>query len=827
MQPLEPTFIAGSSAGLVLDRKPYLLPDQAYQTLENAYVWRDRVKKREGLQLVGRLRRLFSASSLGNSGASPWSFNIYSTIVPPIVPEANAEIDAGSVVITIQAGPDIILIDNGDGTLDTSPISGVTGIINYMTGDVTITGGPGATPTIITFGYFPGLPAMGIFQQEESEINEERTIFFDTVYAYIWNGAAFQEFIPGTIWSGTDADFFWCTNYRGSTEDVRLFFATNNVVNAANPIRYTDNAAAAWTSFIPAVSATNFLFQARILIPYYGRLLALNTWEGTLVGNAVNFFNRCRFSQIGSPIAADAWRSDLFGKGGFIDAPTNEEIVGVTFFKNTLIVGFERSTWQLRYVGEYGLPFIWERISSDFGTESTFSPVLFDQGVLSVGDRAIIASTAVNVDRIDSQIPDIVFSFQNAQNGVSRVQGIRDFKRELVFWCYPEYNDMGDNNPKFPNKVLLYNYKNQTYAIFRDNVTCFGTFQDDNAFVTWGREDIFWGDEDILWADPDSQSQFPFVVSGNQQGFIHLYGYVSPDDPSLAITAVDLTTTPVQLTVPEHNLFQGEIIYLSGMLFDPDDPELNDQIYSVVEIDQNTIGLAQWNGINYGYVTSATISDYIGNGRITLFPKLRAQTKDFNPYQTQGKQLKISYIDFLTDATPSTAMTVKLNLNSSSMQGNLDVGNQEVETSLTGFGYITNATQTNPCQITSAGHSLQTGDQIIITQVLGMIQLNNISFTITVIDNDNFTLDGIDSSGFTAYVKGGKWVDQDSKFFVAAKSGYTDYCWHRFYATEVGQYINIEMTYDDVLMNDIDTHRQTWILNALALYTRPAGKIVF
>lgn len=824
MQPLQPTFIAGSSAGLVLDRKPYLLPDQAYQTLENAYVWRERVKKREGLQLVGRLRRLFTNSSLGNSGASPWTFNIYSTLVPPIVPEAHAEIEAGSVIITVGV---IVFTDQSDGTL-TSVTVGNSGIINYITGNVTLihTAGAGVA-TIITFGYFPALPVMGIFQQDESQVNEERTVFFDTVYAYVWNGSAFEEFIPGTIWSGTDADFFWCTNYRGSTEDVRLFFATNNVINAANPIRYTDTAAAAWTSLIPAITATKFLFQARILIPYYGRLLAFNTWEGTLIGNALNFFNRCRYSQIGSPIDPDAWRTDIFGKGGFIDAPTNEEIVGVTFFKNTLIVGFERSTWQLRYVGEYGIPFLWERISSDFGTESTFSPVLFDQGVLSVGDRAITASTAVNVDRNDPQIPDIVFSFQNAQNGVSRVHAVRDFKRELVFWCYPEYDDMGENNPKFPNKVLVYNYKNQSYAIFRDNVTCFGTFQNENAFVTWGREDIFWDDEVTTWNDPDSQSQFPFVVSGNQQGFIHLYGYVSLDEPSLAITAVNLTTNPIRLTVPEHNLFQGEIIFLSGLLFTPDDPELNDQIYSVVEIDQNTIGLAQWNGTNYGYVTSSTISTYIGNGKVTLFPKLRVQTKDFNPYQAQGKQLKISHIDFLTDATPSTAMTVKLYLNSSTMQGNIDVGNQEVETSLTGFGYITNATQANPCQITSVGHSLQTGAQIVISEIQGMIQLNDIIFTITVVDDDNFTLDGIDSTGFTAYTKGGKWVDQNSKFFAAAQAGFTDYCWHRFYATEVGQYISIEMTYDDVLMNDIETHEQTWVLNALALYTRPGGKIIF
>src|SRR5690606_26538519 len=200
-------------------------------------------------------------------------------------------------------------------------------------------------------------------------------------YAYIWNGTSFQEFIAGTTWDATNSDFFWSTNYRGINPQDRLFFTTNFLNTTANPMRYTDGST--WTTFAPAVSATNFLFQARILIPYFGRLLAFNVWEGPDVATSVNIFNRCRFSQLGSPVAADAWRSDQFGKGGFIDAPTNEQIISATFLNNTLIVFFEKTTWQLRYVGEYGLPFIWERIASDFGSESTFSPILFNRNILA------------------------------------------------------------------------------------------------------------------------------------------------------------------------------------------------------------------------------------------------------------------------------------------------------------------------------------------------------------------------------------------------------------------------------------------------------------
>lgn len=87
-----PLYIKKPETGLVQSRQDFILPDDAYPILENAYVWRERIKRRQGLATVGRLRRKFTAASLGNSGASPWSFNIYSTLVPPIVPETNAQI---------------------------------------------------------------------------------------------------------------------------------------------------------------------------------------------------------------------------------------------------------------------------------------------------------------------------------------------------------------------------------------------------------------------------------------------------------------------------------------------------------------------------------------------------------------------------------------------------------------------------------------------------------------------------------------------------------------------------------------------------------------
>lgn len=677
MQPLKPIYIAGSSAGLEEDKKPYLFTDQAFQQLNNAYAWRERTKKREGNRLLDRLRRVLTGQALGNTnGAGVFSGNI-KTILSL---ETNAEIEAqGSPALTVHVGVQNFT-ETSPGILSNGGAG--TGTINYVTGALTINTNPvlAATPVTIDFSYFPGLPVMGIFQKEEANINDEDTVFFDTKYAYIWN-SGFAELAAGTTWDGGDADFFWAANYRGTSASDRLFFVTNNFNSATVPMRYYNGA---WNAFTPQVDATpTFLLQAKILIPYYGRLLALNTQEGAALGGGSNFFNRCRFSQIGSPIAADAWRSDQFGKGGFIDAPTNEAIISAAFYKNTLIVFFERSTWQLRYVGEYGLPFLWERISSDFGSESKSSPVTFDEGVLAVGDKAIVTSSGVNVQRIDSIIPDFVFNIRNANNGIDRVCGVRDYERELVYWtiCDSEVSN------KFPSQILVYNYRNNTFATFRDNITFFGTFQPPLA-ITWGRFDIFWNDPQVFWADPQSQTQFPFIVSGNQQGFIHYYNIQGIDESSLFIQAINIGVTPVQLTIPNHNLLDGDIIRVTDVTYTTS-TDLNDQFYLVQVVDVNTIALLKWNGSIYANVTSASVGTYIGLGKVSLHPKLYVVTKDFNPYQAQGNQMKLSYIDFLLDATESASMTVQLLVNNSpAVIGNLLVGNTHVESSLTTPYYV-------------------------------------------------------------------------------------------------------------------------------------------
>jgi hypothetical protein len=67
---------------------------------------------------------------------------------------------------------------------------------------------------------------------------------------------------------------------------------------------------------------------------------------------------------------------------------------------------------------------------------------------------------------------------------------------------------------------------------------------------------------------------------------------------------------------------------------------------------------------------------------------------------------------------------------------------------------ITAITKANPGQVTATAHGFATGDKIYISGVSGMTQVNNLYFTITLVDADNFTI-GVNTSGYSTYTSGG------------------------------------------------------------------------
>jgi hypothetical protein len=683
----QPFYIANydENGGLDQHYESFLIPEKAFPVLEDAYAWRGRIKRRMGFSHLGRLRRVLTIAAMGNissAGAGTFDFNIF-TGMGILATEPYAQLQPGTALapITINIGAPISqdLVDNtGTGTMTVVGIGSITAAtISYATGIVSITfsGAIGVSAATITGAYFPGLPVMGLPRQETDLINQELLIAFDTKYAYRLNLGQFER-LGTAAWNGSDSDFFWCTNYYRNTTG-KLLWATNFHRGAVNdPIYYWDTAV--WTAFRPILRADNqvnpaMLLQARVLLPYKDHLIALNTWEGNdTLGTGTQFTNRIRFSWNGDPtiigtlsvapaplawVTTGAWADDIPGYGGYLDLPTAEQIITAEFIKDTLIVKCERSSWKLIPTGNKALPFLAEKINTELGAESTFSMVPFDRGVFTVGNYGITTDDSVNVTRIDQKIPDTVFDFNNDNDGTKRVHGLRDYPNELVYWTYPS----SDTTAKFPNKMLVFNYRNDTYSIFNDSFTCLGYYQRtsdltwaDLTYLTWEE----WIDK---WNSGAAQSEYPDIVAGNQQGFVSVLNQDVYNDASLAITIIDSGASPAIFTVPAHNLQTGQFVEVTGVISGavPDyATALNGIIFQVNKLTDNTFNLLDplGNLVDFAGVAGT----YIGEGKLTVLNNINITTKIFAPFYEVGGQARLAYIDFLFDRTDNGALTANV-----------------------------------------------------------------------------------------------------------------------------------------------------------------------
>jgi hypothetical protein len=75
------------------------------------------------------------------------------------------------------------------------------------------------------------------------------------------------------------------------------------------------------------------------------------------------------------------------------------------------------------------------------------------------------------------------------------------------------------------------------------------------------------------------------------------------------------------------------------------------------------------------------------------------------------------------------------------------------ELNLTGRA-VTAISAANPGVVTCVAHEFQQNDEVVISKVRGMTELNGVTVVVTPIDADHFSI-GIDTSAYTAYAGGG------------------------------------------------------------------------
>lgn len=255
------TIVVGPiDKGLRTDRTPFVIDNDSFPKLINAFQWRGRIKRKRGVTLLNRLQRFFNSAN--PSYGSITSFVLVAgagNLLTAFSLQANGNIVPGSVHLTDTTTGNVYTDPGANGILVGAPAG--SGTINYATGAITIVGGAGDTITTVSFLYYPDLPVMGLEDLVLDATQFPETLAFDTKYSYniqtfmpygIYDVSFYKNPITGTYvgytektnvtrtsWNGQNYQQFWTTNYQGAlwaTNGINVPFAITNIGMQYKPI---------------------------------------------------------------------------------------------------------------------------------------------------------------------------------------------------------------------------------------------------------------------------------------------------------------------------------------------------------------------------------------------------------------------------------------------------------------------------------------------------------------------------------------------------------------------------------------------------------------
>jgi hypothetical protein len=301
------------------------------------------------------------------------------------------------------------------------------------------------------------------------------------------------------------------------------------------------------------------------------------------------------------------WFEDVVGYGDAVSAGYVQPIISVAPNHDALIMGFGSRQTKLLYTNNDLSPFEFYVVNSELGTESTFSSILFDEGVLSVGSRGIISANQNGANRIDLDIPDQVFQINLIDNGAERTTAARDYINE---WVYLTYND--NSVPyDFPTQTLLYNYRDNTWAIFKECYTSYGQFHRSTG-ETWATlpASRTWENWTTPWNAGGSTLLQPEVIGGNQQGYVLAREESTNEGVSLSIKNISFPATITGATQANPCVLTCTSQFIVGQNVTISDvggmTELNGNTYEILAVTTTTVTINVDSSLFTLYTTGGT-----------------------------------------------------------------------------------------------------------------------------------------------------------------------------------------------------------------------------
>ncbi len=435
----QPFLISAFRTSLDQSLEPWILPQDAFQTIINAFIHDGVVSKRAGTQIFGYMVYASTATAKIITNADPGQIS---------VDDPTGLSDGDWFQIRSAAG----MTEINNQTYQIANIVGPTFDIQDIYGNPIDTTAFGVYVGGGSLFVVPKLPIMGIRTFIDTA-NAMQLLIFDTRRAAKYNSGTgvFDPLDIADIFAGTASSFISSAAF-GKTQSfgTSTFYFTNfngDTSLSISPMRlYTTGAVT--TTFIPDTTPTlgtrNYVIASQFIFSIRQRLLLLNTVESDTLpagvpptGTGTNYAQRMRWSRANNPAATGSnWDEVTPGNGGFVDAPTSEVIIGAKQLQDLIIVQFTNSLWAIEPTADPALPFRWTKINSYRACDAPYANIGHDRYIISFGKRGIVACDRVEVKRIDNKIELFMFNEINA-DFITRMYSERNYNNRRSWTLYP------------------------------------------------------------------------------------------------------------------------------------------------------------------------------------------------------------------------------------------------------------------------------------------------------------------------------------------------------------------------------------------------------
>ena len=364
----------------------------------------------------------------------------------------------------------------------------------------------------------------------------------------------------------------------------------------------------------------------------------------TWFGERLNFFvpqtTVATYNQgvLYSAIRDASGNGDKFNSAGagLLEADTYELMKSALVLGDIMIMNFQRSSWTLKKTRDAFNPYLTQRVPSVLGTDAGFSAVNWNYEIKSLGKPGMVTTDGRQSDRFDNRLPRFTQDDVEQKNFELTYGG---FDRENEQFLFAYRSNTSTLASVTQDEVLVYNYKEKTFAMNTQRFSCFGQTDqgmdlvwndiDETQNPAWARMD----ETEDIWNKIGIDFSTQKTLAGDNLGFVYQINK-DYDDYFVNISAITIAASAV-VTVDESAFQIGDRL-----------------IFANVE------GMTEINGL-IGIVTAAALTSvtvnidssfftaYTTGGTVSKTIDFEAKLEPFNPYRSEGMKCYVSHVEFL------------------------------------------------------------------------------------------------------------------------------------------------------------------------------------